>query len=172
AIHIHGAGNGLCAVPGTILTRTTDYGHTMYVGGNLGVIDFAIEDIGFLHVINYSPGPPPTMENRITVNWMSAHLYIVGTQYARVERCALHNMPNNLVIDGGSRFSIRHNDFRGLWDPKYLNCQQSRSNIFLTIAYGEIPTNIEILDNSIAGYLSVPRARTINNMTITTVENV
>jgi hypothetical protein len=170
-IHIFGCGGVDSALTGTILQRTTDYGDTFHVGG---VYDFAVQDMQFLHVINYAPGPPPTMINPITVHTNSAHLSITGAQGSRIEHCGFSNMPNNLLLNGGAHFTVRHNYFVGLWDPKNTNCQVTVANISLQYySGGGQPTDCEFKDNYIWGYLSAARTRTIASVTVPNVqENV
>lgn len=160
-ITVEGAG-----VDGTSITRTGDFGDSIYVnGGAGGVTNVQVKGIALEHTINYAEGPPPTVTNKPT---NGAHVRVLNCKWCSVEENRLFNMPYGIVLDTVGWTAARANTIKSVWDASNATVQIGVAGIYLThsqTGYG-YPTYAWVEDNVITGYQSAARTVTVNGNNI------
>lgn len=159
-------GNGIY---GTAITRTGDFGDSVYAGSalnNIHISGFTIDQ-----TINYAAGPPPTVVNKPT---SGAHIHIKGCNSCSIRDTRLTGMPYGIDVDAGAGIYIDRNQITSVWDYANAAVQIGVAGILLhrTIANAGMPTYTYLTNNSITGPASASRSITLNGNTITHVEPV
>lgn len=157
-IILQGAG-----VEGAVITRTGDFGNSVYAG--TGLINIHISGFSLYQTINYAEGPPPTVVNKPT---SGAHVKLENCAYCSVHDTALFNMPYGIELDTVGWTRAYRNTIKSVWDASYAAVQIGIAGIRLTrtqSGYG-YPTYAWVEENVITGYQSAARTITVNGNNI------
>lgn len=160
-------------VNSTKIFRTGNYGNTLTIGTNsIPARAARVRDIWFQHGTTYVTGNSSL--DHLATN--GAHIYVIGSQYTKIENCWLQRLPYQIYFSGGSWQTVERCEFSSTYDYLTPALQEGIANIALAVdaTYGN-PTSVQILNNEILGstvvrnvaYVASDRTTTVNNLTDT-----
>lgn len=157
----------------TYITRTGDFGDSIYVNSGTGATlnNVHISGMTLEQVINYVAGSPPTLSNRPT---SGAHIHLQDCSKCSAHHTETLNMPYGIELDTIGYSEVYRNTLKSVWDNVNANAQIGIAGMYLHHSeFGAgYPTYLWVKDNVILGYASVARNITVNGNVINLVEPV
>jgi hypothetical protein len=174
-ISIQGA--GIAPTPptsgyGTYITRTGDFGDSIFVNGaSSSIFSVTVAGLRIEHVISYAAGSPPSVSNKPT---SGAHVHVLNCVDCYVLNNDLRWMPYGVDLDTVGWTHVDGNTILGLWDYVNANAQIGIAGVYMhhTQNGGGYPTYTWVEHNTILGPASASRTFTVNGNNITQVEPV